>query len=149
MTEPDSLVKVYFQLTQDEDGYPPVAVESVWARPGSDAHVFVVDNVPFFARAATLGDTVLTREVDGQFWFEEVLEYSGNSLIRVAFYNRELIEGVRKGLVALGCEIEFAEQYGLLAVSVPASVNLSDVQEYLQNQAKGRELEYEEPILMQ
>ncbi|WIG96639.1 DUF4265 domain-containing protein [Myxococcus sp. SDU36] len=147
--EKTGFVKVYFQLVQDEDDYPPASVESVWAQPGSGVHVFVVGNVPFFTRDATLGDVVLTREVDGQFWFEKVLEYSGNSLIRVAFYNRELIEGVRKGLVALGCEIEFAEQYGLLAVSVPASVNLSDVQEYLQNQAKGGELEYEEPILMQ
>ena len=76
-------VKIHFQLEQDEDGYPPVAVESVWAQPAGQTGEYIVDNVPFFTRDATIGDTVRVREDDGNLWFERVVARSTNSLVRV------------------------------------------------------------------
>ena len=50
-----SQVKILFQLTQDEDGYPPIQVEGVWALSAPDgADGYLIDNVPFFTRDATL-----------------------------------------------------------------------------------------------
>lgn len=66
-------VRVHFRLVQDEDGYPPAAVESVWAQPTTKAGEYVLDNVPFFARDATIGDVVAVREEDSHLWFERVV----------------------------------------------------------------------------
>lgn len=144
-----NFIKVHFQLAQDEDGYPPVTVESVWARPGTNSREFVIENVPFFAREATLGDTVLIRDENGSHWFEAVLHSSGNSLIRIVFFNRLRLDRVRVDLLALGCELEYFEEYNILAVSIPKSVRLTDVQQYLQAEAGRGDIDYEEPILRQ
>ncbi len=148
MDRPGS-VKVHFRLAQDKDGYPPVAVESVWAQPGANTREFVIDNVPFFAQEATLGDTVLVTEADGHRWFEAVLHRSGNSLVRIVFFDRTCFDRVRAELTALGCATEYLREHNLLAVSIPDSVRLTDVQQYLQGESGRGTLDYEEPILRQ
>lgn len=145
----DDLVKVFFQLQPDEDGWPPISVESVWAKASDCENEYVIDNVPFFAHDATIGDTVQVRKEDGIRCFEKVVKRSGNSLIRIIVDDLISIEEVKNRLAALGCDMELAEPHRLLAVSIPPSVKLSDVQEYLRTQARAGVLDFEEPILMQ
>src|SRR5690349_21666617 len=95
------LVKVHFRLEQDEDGYPPAGVESVWAQKGAKENEYIIDNVPFFARDATLGDTVTVREEEGRLWFERIVHRSGNSLIRVVFFDRNMVQSISDRLSAL------------------------------------------------
>ena len=144
-----SPVKVHFHLSQDEDGYPPVAVESLWAVPGANADEYVIDNIPFFVRDATIGDTVRARDEEGNRWFENLVCSSPNSLLRVVFFDRSRVEEINKRLVALGCSTEYMKQYNILAVSVPESAELADVQSYLQAEADAGNIDYEEPILRQ
>ena len=56
-------VKIQFNITQDSEGYPPVAVEGVWAMK-APCGSYVLDNIPFFTRDATFGDTVTAKEDD-------------------------------------------------------------------------------------
>jgi len=149
MTDPPRSVKVYFQLAQDEDGYPPVAVESVWAQPGANRREFVIDNVPFFAREATLGDTVVITEEAGTRWFQAVLHRSSNSLVRIVFFDRTCVQRVSDHLTALGCSTEYMREHNVLAVNIPDSVRLTEVQAYLQAESALGTLDYEEPILRQ
>jgi hypothetical protein len=142
-------VKVHFRLVQDEDGYPPAAVESVWAQPTTKPGEYVLDNVPFFAREATIGDVVLVRDEDGHLWFDKVVRRSQNSLVRVVFFDRTCVERVNERLVSLGCSTEYITAHNLLAVSIPDTVSLRDVQGYLQSEAGSGILDYEEPILRQ
>ena len=144
-----SPVKVHFHLSQDEDGYPPVAVESLWAEPGANAKEYVIDNIPFFARDATIGDTVLVCEEEGNRWFERLVCCSSNSLLRVVFFDRSRVEEINKRLVSLGCSTEYMKEYNLLAVSVPETAKLGDVQSYLQAEAGAGHIDYEEAILRQ
>lgn len=144
-----ALVKVHFRLIQDEDGYPPAAVETLWATHGSNVGEYVIDNVPFFASEATIGDTVLVREEKGQHWFEKLVRCSRNSLVRVVFFDRACVEKVSARLVAQGCSTEYLKDYNLLAVSIPGSVKLIDVQSYLQVEVSTGSIDYEEPILRQ
>ncbi|WP_080599100.1 MULTISPECIES: DUF4265 domain-containing protein [Sorangium] len=143
------LEKVHFRLIQDEDGYPPIAVESLWAQPGTGAGEYILDNVPFFARDATLGDTVLVREDEGDLWFERLLCGSGNSLVRIVFFERSCVDRLSAHLTMIGCFTEYLEGHGLLAVSVPNTVDISLVQSYLQAEANDGNIDYEEPILRQ
>lgn len=144
-----SPVKVHFRLVRDEDGYPPAAVESLWAAPATEPNEYVIDNIPFFARNATIGDTVRVREEEGHQWFESVVLRSLNSLIRVVFFDRTCIERVGERLVALGCSIEYSKDHNLMAVNIPHSVKLTDVQAYLKTEADTGSIDFEEPILRQ
>ncbi len=141
--------KVHFQLEQDEDDYPPVAVESVWATPGQGPGRFVLDNVPFFTRDATLGDEVAVSVAEGGYWFESVVNRSGNSLIRVVFFDTSHRDRVMQDLQALGCSTESLAAHSLVAVNVPEQVPLRTVREYLQGETAADHLDYEEPILRQ
>lgn len=143
MTSP---VKVHFHLEQDEDGYPPVAVESLWAEPSAKPDEYVIDNVPFFVRDATIGDTVRVREKDGHRWFDGLVSRSQNSLLRVVFFDRECVETVSERLVAMGCSTEYLREHNLMAVSIPISVNLTNVQAYLQAETDAGRTDFEEPI---
>lgn len=144
-----SPVKIHFHLEQDEDGYPPIAVESLWAEPGPKPSEYVIDNVPFFVREATIGDTVLVRNEDGGYWFDRLLSRSLNSLIRVVFFDRDIINAVSEKLTEMGCSTEYLREHNLMAVNIPSSVTLGDVQAYLQSEAGVGRIDFEEPILRQ
>jgi hypothetical protein len=76
-------IKVFFSITQDEDGFPGIASESVWAQRTPEHGVLRLDNIPFFATAATLGDTIRVRDKEGHLWFEDLARPCGQSLFRV------------------------------------------------------------------
>ncbi len=143
------LVKIFFRLKQDEDGYPEVSAESVWAKPTGAADEYIVDNIPFFIREATIGDTLKALKVEGVLWFDSLQQRSGNSLIRVVFFEKSLKEKINDKLKALGCSTEYSKDHSLLAVNIPAEVDLSDVQAYLQSEANLGKIDFEEPILRQ
>jgi hypothetical protein len=136
-------------LEQDEDGYPPVTVESLWARPGAQPNEYVIDNIPFFVCIATIGDTVRVREEGGNRWFDSVVCRSKNSLVRVVFFERDCVDAVSEHLVSMGCSTEYLREHNLMAVSIPFSVSLADVQTYLQVEADIGRIDFEEPILRQ
>lgn len=140
-------VKIFFELVQDEDGYPPATAESVWATTTGHPDEFELDNVPFFARDATLGDVVTARKVDGVLWFDTIVRPSKNSLIRLIFLDATALDEVNKVLCDMGCATEGASQYRLLAVSIPPSTRLEWVQGYLAKQEASGVIGYEEPIL--
>lgn len=145
----DGREKIYFQLSQDEDGYPPFSVESVWAEPGVNPDEYILDNIPFFIREATLGDTIRAREQDTQRWFEEVVRPSAHSLIRIVWLDPAQCDRCTARLVELGCSTEGMPSFKLLAVSIPPEVKLSEVQGYLGSERDAGVLDYEEPILRQ
>lgn len=143
----DNHVKVHFHLQPDEDDWPPATVESVWAKRSSGENEYVLANVPFFACDATIGDTIRVRQDDGNLWFDKLVQDSPNSLIRIIVEKPENIEEISNHLITLGCETELYRHYNLIAVSIPASVSLSDVQRWLQTQKNAGTLDYEEAIL--
>jgi Domain of unknown function (DUF4265) len=146
------LDKVWFKVQQDEDGYPPVEVESLWAMP-FDEGKYVLDNIPFFARGVSLRDMISVNQgADGHQWFCGVLNPSGHSTIRiVVFHNssdprplEERVAELRARFTELGCSTELSYLVGLFAVDVPPSVLFSQVRPLLE---EGRQLDrwdYEE-----
>lgn len=121
------MVKIYREIEQDDDGYPPVGVESLWA--AQEAGTYRVANIPFFSDDATIGDIVSCVEDDGKLWFDEVIRESGNSLIWVIMFEAGGSDVV-KDLENTGCEVERCNAQQL-AISVPENVPLETVQNYL------------------
>lgn len=139
--------KLNFSINRDEDGYPPVDVESVWVRPVS-GHLYEMDSIPFFTRDATVGDVILAREDEnGNLWFQAIDQHSKHSLIRVVFFDRDCTEFVIEKLREIGCNTERMQQYNLVAVDVPGDVSLERVQDFLEMQSSEGHVDYEEALL--
>lgn len=140
--------RIFFTLEQDDEGYPPVGEESVWASKRDDGR-FTIDNIPFFATAATLGDVVEAEEDEGVLRYKTTVQHSGNSLIRVLCHKHADPKSAQEELEGLGCQTELLSEYRLIAVNVPPEVRLGDVQKLLARHREEGEWGYEEPLLCQ
>ena len=139
-------VKVLFHLEQDEDSYPPASVESLWALPKGDG-LFQVDNIPFFATGVAVGDIVLATQEEGAILFQEVVQASGHSTLRVAISEAGDVPAVRALFEQKGCSVEQSHLPRLIAVDVPASIPLGSLRPILvAGQEQGR-WDYEEACL--
>lgn len=139
--------KVHFRLVQDEDGYPPVGGESVWARGPVSANQYILDNVPFFARDATLGDTVAVRLEEGQAWFDALVTPSSSSLLRVTFFDPSSFGRVERALTSFGCLTEHLPSHNLLAVSAPGPDATRAALDLLAAELELGTIDYEEAIV--
>jgi hypothetical protein len=128
MTADAPRVKLVFELHQDEDGYPPVGYEGVWAEPLADGN-FRIDNIPFYSYEAALDDVVSATEQDGRLLFQSLVRPSGNSLLRVIARVPETVPEICAHLTKLGCDWESTGS--LIAVHVPMELDYSPVIEYL------------------
>jgi hypothetical protein len=142
-------IKIYFKLTQDTDEYPPVAVEAVWAKVHQMPNEFKIDNIPFFTHDVTLDDIVTAIQVDDIYWYQNTLHWSQNSLIRIVFFNLTYKPLVNDQLINMGCTTEYFGEYKLLSVNIPIDIELTNIQEYLKQQATLGSLDYEEAVLRQ
>lgn len=140
--------KVFFHLVPDEDGWPPVSAESVWTSACDEKGHYVMDNIPFFTRDATDGDVIAVEQDDtGILWFKKVIRPSRNSLIRIIFFDQSRIDPIQRELESLGCSFEYMAAFSLLAVSIPAGVDLKQVRKFLDLEERAALIGYEEAIL--
>jgi hypothetical protein len=122
----DDMEKIHFKLDQDEDGYPPSSIESLWGRPDGE-NTFVIDNVPFFVRDIALGDRVETKIIEGKLWFNRKLSSGGHATLRLSFLQKSQIESVRQKLQTIGCHSELSHLSTLVSLDVPSSVDYDQV----------------------
>jgi hypothetical protein len=126
MTDPQpEYVRVLFRLERGRDGYPPVDVEGLWAKPVGEGR-YEIDNIPFFVREIAVGDIIEADHFKSEFWFRSVVSRSGHSTIRVIIYQAHLAEmrqTIEQQLSALGCDWEGGHIASLIAVDVPPAAN--------------------------
>jgi hypothetical protein len=139
--------KLLFTLTRDDNGYPPVSFESIWVTPQEAG--YMVDNIPFFVKDVTFGDIIEATENEEYLTYVKTLEESGNSLIRVVYYEGTDHEQVRSMLAQLGCSTELDSDHQLIAINIPAQASLEAVQKFLHDGFEKDEWDYEEPLLRQ
>ncbi|MDO5680638.1 MAG: DUF4265 domain-containing protein [Pelistega sp.] len=133
--------KIFFRL-EVSDGYPPVAEESLWINEIND-RLYEIDNIPFYTRDVSLGDIVSATQEEGILYFRSVIRDSGNSTLRVIFFDEERSNVcVIDYLKQLGCEVEFFSKK-FIAVSIKKAEELADVISYLEAQAAEEILDYE------
>lgn len=140
--------KIVFRLSPDSDGYPPMDTESVWAQEADDG-TYVLDNIPFFATEATLGDRVRATEESGELFYTSTAEESGNSLLRVVLFDDYDSSELRSQLKNMGCSSEQSHIPSLISVNIPRCVAIDEVRGILQIGSEQGFLDYEEPILRQ
>jgi hypothetical protein len=140
--------KVLFKLTRDAAGYPPADVEGVWAQETEDGG-FVIDNIPFFTRQATLADVVTVVQSGVELFYDSTRTRSGNSLLRVVFFDAHDPSSLRSALAALGCSTEQSHLRSLISVNVPSTVPIEEVRRLLDDGCNKGFWDYEEAILRQ
>ncbi len=139
--------KIKIRLERLDADWPPVDVESVWATlVDREKAIYRVANIPFFAWGISFDDLVRVKEVEGERWFREVVEWSGHSTVRVLLY--EASEARRDALFArlkaLGCGYEGSHLPQLVAVNVPPGVYGPSLQAFLDSLPNDKIGEYEE-----
>ena len=117
-------VKIEFPL-EIVDGYPPISVELLNARPVA-ASQFELLNTPFFAKNVAYGDSVTAvTQQDGRLIFESCAEFSGFKALSVILLDDSLDVELLDLLRGLQCVIEYGEfgNLRMVAVGVPDSVD--------------------------
>ena len=137
---------MFVRLPRDSDDWPPVAVETLWVEPLADG-LARVDNMPFFIRGVSLDDVVeLRRATDGPTDLElhQVVTQMGHQTIRVVGLAEGQTERARRELNELGCVVESAGVYELLAVDIPPDLDDGPVFAWLEQNADQGLIDFEE-----
>lgn len=140
-------IQVEFALDRDEEGWPPVDREKIWANALSP-DVVQVDSIPWFVRNIALGDLISVRPSrEGAAAFIEKLKWSGNCTVRIVPLGDDSkagIRGVIERISGFGVELEVLGQFGLVAANVRPSVDLVGLKEALDLGEKQGLWSYEE-----
>ena len=140
-------VKILFTLEQDEDGYPPISVESVWARKTPD-NFYEIDNISFYVRGISYKDVVnAERDDEGALYFKSVVRRAGHSTVRVIVSDLKDRDDLQKKLEDFGCSWEGSNQPSLIAVDIPPEVKLASVLQFLQHGFEQERWDYEEAFI--
>jgi hypothetical protein len=147
-------MRVLFELKKDEDGYPPVDAERLWAEPLGN-NLFKIDNVPFFVKGISCEDVVeASADSEGELRYKSLVRPSARNTLRVVMFRespdpRSLAERVavlRSQLAEIGCSTELSHVPGLVAVDTD-SVSINRVLDVLRSGEKANLWEYEEAAL--
>lgn len=140
-------VRIRFDLPVQEEGYPPVRHESLWAIPQGEGR-FIVDNIPFYVRGVSSGDVVLaTRTASDEWSFREVVIPSRASTFRLYVLDPTAVQAVRDKLRDLGCTSELSDIPNLIAVEVPGETSIAPFLDYIVAGAEDGRWEYQEATL--
>jgi hypothetical protein len=141
--DPTTARRILFPLSQDADGYPPLAAETMWATYLGEG-AYRIDNIPFFATRVSLRDVIEADLIDGRPTFARVRERGGHSTLRVVAFDAATIPELRSDIRELGCETELSHLPKLISVDVPPSASLEAVRKFLAAGAAQGRWDYEE-----
>jgi hypothetical protein len=141
-----ALMKVFFSLSPDEDGYLPVGSESLWAKVVKDG--YQIDNIPFYVTGVSCYDVVaVNRGNDGTLSFSHVVKRFGHSTIRVCICDVDAVGKLRRDLKALGYESEQDYVPNLIAIDIAPHVKIRPLWEFLEEGLEQSKWEYEDACI--
>lgn len=134
----------------EEEGFPPVGVETLNAIPLSKKE-FQIDNSPFFVEKIAVGTVVRATPTNvlHKYKFESVLEHSENQSLSIIFLVPEVKETIFQNLKEWGCYCEYGEfgknnKLEMLAVSIPPQTEYYKIYSFLDNYEKLNQISFSE-----
>ena len=138
------LFRFYSNLLEEE------TVETMWATVVNEKEgLYKLDNIPFYAPSIASDDVVFAEydEDEQMLTFRHIVEFSGNSTVRVVKMDKALeINDVRNLFESLGCISEKLND-SYFAMDIPANIQYKPVKEKLENLKDERLIDYEESCL--
>lgn len=139
--------KIDFRLDV-KDGYPPISVESLNARP-IEGGCFEILNTPFFAENVAYGDVVIASlQQDDRLVFESAETCSGFRAISIILFDHSLDVHLLDLLRGFHCVIEYGEFGALrmMAIGIPAAVDYGPIRASLDEFERRGSLSYAELV---
>ena len=129
-------VEIAIPLEHDDEGWPPLANEHLWAERLEDGN-YRLDSVPWFAPALALDDVVrATVDAEGRLRFVERLHWAGHLTVRVA-PNPEApapddLQPLVEAFAAIGVRGEGAQPaFPIVALDIPPGADLARIKALL------------------
>lgn len=141
-----SKIKVIFNIVQDEDGYPPVSVESLWVSPIGNGN-YIIENIPFFIYGISRGYEISVENKKGVFYFKSICRPSNSSVFRAIIKDKSNIEMISSFFKNLQCLIEYNSFYNLISIEIPEIVDANLILNSLINFENDDYLDFEEGVL--
>jgi len=95
-------------------------------------------HVPAFAPNIAYGDIIKVEYDDGEYYFDELVEESGFSVVHVIIWDAQVKDSVIDVLTELYCGVNTNVADNYLVISVPPAAPYKPIREYLSEQkAKG------------
>lgn len=141
-------VKIRFELDIDEDGWPPIKVETLHAKPLDDG-TFEIANTPFFIGGTAFGDVVEARASgDGRLEFAACVKESNYRAISIILFSPDMRQLLIDELQGKECIIEYGEFSGMkmLAIAIPHTTDYVPIQEFFDAHENGEKLSYAELV---
>jgi len=143
----ENRVKILFRFYSDL--LEREMVETVWAKVLNEKSGFYqIDNIPFYIPNIASDDIVHAKfdKEENYLVFQEPVEYSGNSLIRVLVREQTEINKLRDYFKNLDCTSERnGEKY--FAMEIPKNVNYTQIKKELEKLEANGKIEYAEAVL--
>lgn len=122
-----------------------LSTESVWALKEGDC--YKVKNIPFFAPNIAYDDIISVEEDDGELFFDDIIEESGNSTLQVIIYNESDIDDITKKIERLDCGWEGSHLKGYISVNIPKEIRYLPVKTFFESEKENKRLDYKEACL--
>src|SRR5471030_921666 len=142
----DRFHKIVFELTPDEDDYPPVSAESLWGIQEGD-NTYEIDNTPYYVYGVSKGDWVLTRAESGELIATTIVKQGSHSTIRVFASDQKEKSEIIDKLQQMGASCSSTRELSLFSVDIPACCDFSEIDKYLCSIADGEHIAYEDACL--
>jgi hypothetical protein len=120
-------------------------VESIWTHKEGD--YFRIKNIPFFTPNIAYDDLISAENDDGELFYDDIIEESGNSTIQIIIFNEQDVKDVASKLEILSCGWEGSHLKCYISVNVPKKVNYFNVKKYLDEMASENKLDYKEACI--
>jgi len=143
MNTPDKieLVLVFRHEPEDEE----IFSERVDAVKAGDYYKLV--HVPAFAPNIAYGDIVKVEYDDGEYYFDELIEESGFSVIHVIIWDAQAKHSVISMLTQLHCGVNTNVADDYMVISVPPAAQYPPIRTYLTEQKEQGGIDFGETCL--
>ncbi|UVM48171.1 DUF4265 domain-containing protein [Pseudomonas sp. B21-015] len=142
----DIFHKIVFELTPDEEDYPPVSAESIWGiYQGNDT--YEIDNTPYYVYGVSKGDRVQVQSDGNERIAIRVVKQGGHSTIRVFASDIEEKSKLIAKLQQFGAFCSSSQELSLFAVDIPEGCDFLAIDGYLSSIADGENIAYEDACL--
>lgn len=138
--------KLVFKLKIDQDGYPPVGYESLWAIKLDDG-LYQIDNIPLYVYGVSKGDFVFAHQDGDELHAKEVKRRGGHSTLRVFIEDHKYRARVAKTIEQFGAKASITKDLSLFALDIPPDVDFTPIDNYLISICNGETIAYEDACL--
>lgn len=135
----DKVMFVYYDLEGQ------ITMESVWA--AKEENGYRIKNIPFFAPNIAYDDLISVEDDDGELFFDDIINESGNSTIQIIIYNESDIDYITKKIESFDCGWEGSHLKGYISVNVPKEISYLPVKSFLSNELENKKLDFKEACM--